>query len=306
MLLLIRRTNFQGKTILNTKRVLRDSLLSLAGLLAFASVAVASTPTLEPGTDRLGGDYKGFALDQPDPQVCRDACANDAACKSYSYVKPGVKGAQAMCFLKNSTPPPRPNDCCSSGAKPTLAFVPGIAMAAAGATAPKLKTLVQGSATAAKLPPLKIPSDLMPQQRMELTGGVDGDLLVRLAPNHMFEPGRGLMHFINPSVVWGGNGGATDPMGVKFGANSDDEAAELNMRLQAGAKALLLVDCKVSAYNKGTVYVVSELLGPEQTFNSSQLVDEHLLFLVNTGGTSFVKITADDTWTFYGCEVRKL
>lgn len=73
--------------------------------------------TLQPGMDRMGGDYRGFALGRPDPQICRQACADDDSCRAYAYVVPGLKGPQAMCFLKNSTPPATPDSRCTSGAK---------------------------------------------------------------------------------------------------------------------------------------------------------------------------------------------
>jgi hypothetical protein len=76
-----------------------------------------TTVTLQPGTDRMGGDFRGFAMPQPDPQQCRQACADDRACRAYTYVNPGLKGPQAMCFLKNSTPPATASGCCTSGQK---------------------------------------------------------------------------------------------------------------------------------------------------------------------------------------------
>lgn len=72
---------------------------------------------MEPGMDRMGGDYKGFALSSADPQLCRVACEQDNACKAYTYVRPGLKGPQAMCFLKSELVPSSPSDCCTSGAK---------------------------------------------------------------------------------------------------------------------------------------------------------------------------------------------
>jgi hypothetical protein len=75
-------------------------------------------PSFEPGTDRMGSDYRGFALVQPDPQLCRRACEGDAHCKAFTFVREGLKGPQAMCFLKNAIPAPRRDDCCTSGAKP--------------------------------------------------------------------------------------------------------------------------------------------------------------------------------------------
>ena len=81
------------------------------------AVANAQAVSLENGMDRLGSDYKGFALGQPDPWLCRQACADDRMCKAYTYVRPGVKGPDAMCYLKSSVPPATPNECCASGMK---------------------------------------------------------------------------------------------------------------------------------------------------------------------------------------------
>jgi hypothetical protein len=73
------------------------------------------TMTMQAGTDRMGGDFRSLALERPDPQQCRQACIDDAACHSYTYVNPGLKGPQAMCFLKNTVPPATPSACCTSG-----------------------------------------------------------------------------------------------------------------------------------------------------------------------------------------------
>jgi len=99
------------------KRLIRQ----LAFLVMFTGLVSASlageSVSLQTGTDRMGGDYKSITLTNADPQLCRQACADDGVCKSYSYVKPGVKGANAMCFLKSSVASVTANDCCSSGVK---------------------------------------------------------------------------------------------------------------------------------------------------------------------------------------------
>jgi hypothetical protein len=82
-----------------------------------APAATGALVSLQPNMDRMGGDYRGFALRTPDPQLCRQACSDDAACRAFTYVVPGLKGPQAMCFLKNSVPPATPDACCTSGAK---------------------------------------------------------------------------------------------------------------------------------------------------------------------------------------------
>lgn len=74
--------------------------------------------TFEHGVDRAGGDYQNFELPEPRPELCRDACKNDGRCRAYTYVKPGVQGSKARCYLKQTVPQPNPNPCCVSGAKP--------------------------------------------------------------------------------------------------------------------------------------------------------------------------------------------
>jgi len=71
----------------------------------------------EPNTDRPGSDYRSFDLREPRPELCRDACWGEAQCRAFTYVRPGVQGPHARCWLKNVVPPARPNDCCLSGMK---------------------------------------------------------------------------------------------------------------------------------------------------------------------------------------------
>ncbi len=86
-------------------------------LRAAPKVAPVLKGGMQRDVDLFGGDYKGFALAQPDPALCRNACNREAACRSWTYTKPGIKGQQAACFLKNTVPQPRPDRCCVSGVK---------------------------------------------------------------------------------------------------------------------------------------------------------------------------------------------
>lgn len=74
--------------------------------------------SVEYDTDRPGADYKEFDLPQARFELCRDACAADVGCKAYTYVKPGVQGPNARCWLKPNAPATLPSDCCISGVKP--------------------------------------------------------------------------------------------------------------------------------------------------------------------------------------------
>lgn len=73
--------------------------------------------TLEYDTDRPGADYRHFELPQAAPEPCRDACAGDPQCQAFTYVKPGVQGSNARCWLKHAVPPAGPSSCCVSGVK---------------------------------------------------------------------------------------------------------------------------------------------------------------------------------------------
>ena len=72
-------------------------------------------PPFEPATNRPGGDYRNFELRTPSVTACRFDCVGDKACVSYTYVKPGVQGPLAHCWLKSSAPAPQADACCESG-----------------------------------------------------------------------------------------------------------------------------------------------------------------------------------------------
>jgi hypothetical protein len=73
--------------------------------------------TVEPNIDRPGMNYTSFDLKKPKPKRCRKACAKDPKCKAYTYVKPGIQGPKARCWLKYGVPPPKNDPCCVSGVK---------------------------------------------------------------------------------------------------------------------------------------------------------------------------------------------
>jgi hypothetical protein len=72
---------------------------------------------MENNVNRPGGDYRSFDLAQAIPQLCRDACFGDSRCRAYTYVRPGIQGPSARCWLKSTVPNPQPNTCCVSGVR---------------------------------------------------------------------------------------------------------------------------------------------------------------------------------------------
>jgi hypothetical protein len=81
-----------------------------------AAVAAAMGPR-EQDKDRYGGDFLGFDVDTARIELCEDACRNDGRCQAWTYVKPGLHGAQARCYLKSVVPALSDNACCVSGTK---------------------------------------------------------------------------------------------------------------------------------------------------------------------------------------------
>lgn len=95
-----------------------------AGLRGFCPVFCLSLMVLfitgqmfaqEQNINRPGGDYKNFPLTKADPYECEKACRNDIRCKAWTYVKPGVQGPKAHCWLKDSIPLPQWDSNCISG-----------------------------------------------------------------------------------------------------------------------------------------------------------------------------------------------
>jgi hypothetical protein len=69
----------------------------------------------EMNIDRPGMNLRNFDLALPDPKLCQNACQQNTACKAWTYVKPGIQGQLARCWLKSGVPAPRQNNCCVSG-----------------------------------------------------------------------------------------------------------------------------------------------------------------------------------------------
>jgi hypothetical protein len=65
--------------------------------------------------DRFGGDFTNFDTPNGDPLLCQGACAGNALCKAWAYLRP-VPPRAAHCWLKSTTPPMTPNKSTTSGA----------------------------------------------------------------------------------------------------------------------------------------------------------------------------------------------
>jgi hypothetical protein len=73
---------------------------------------------MENNTDRPGSDYRRLELVAPDPETCQRACNGQGnRCKAWTYVRPGVQAAKAVCYLKSAQPDAQANGCCISNKK---------------------------------------------------------------------------------------------------------------------------------------------------------------------------------------------
>lgn len=86
-------------------------------LLSAAFVSSASAQTREFGYDRPGLDYKNFELNNPRMVLCEWSCEKEFQCRAWTYVKPGIQGPKARCWLKYAIPRAVKNNCCDSGTK---------------------------------------------------------------------------------------------------------------------------------------------------------------------------------------------
>ena len=72
---------------------------------------------IEPDTHRGGIDFLSFPAIDDRAEVCRDACAAEQSCLAFTYVRRGIQGPRAMCWLKSGVPPAAPDACCASGVR---------------------------------------------------------------------------------------------------------------------------------------------------------------------------------------------
>lgn len=81
------------------------------------AAAPTSLGKFENGINRPGRDYRSFFQSVADPAICEAACWDESQCRAWTWVRPGLQGAQSKCWLKKSIPSARKDDCCTSGTK---------------------------------------------------------------------------------------------------------------------------------------------------------------------------------------------
>lgn len=115
----------------NLMRISTRCLAVVIGLSLASTTAHASGAGWEGGINRPGGDYTSSDLVADNPALCQSECNLSPQCKAWTFVKSGVQGPKAKCWLKSTVPAPVTDPNCVSGVKPVAA---GPAPAAGGGT----------------------------------------------------------------------------------------------------------------------------------------------------------------------------
>ncbi len=98
-------------------RIFKKTTIITVTVLAAYCVMLGPSNAMEYGIDRPGGDYKNFNLKTNNPMQCQSACKAEAACKAWTFVRPGHQGPTARCWLKKTVPASKNAPCCVSGVK---------------------------------------------------------------------------------------------------------------------------------------------------------------------------------------------
>jgi hypothetical protein len=90
---------YKGGRALWASGVVREALGDTNGCSGNPTKTVVAS-----GVDRPGSDIRSIELSQARASWCGYYCAQDARCRAWTYVPPGVQAASAMCWLKNAVP----------------------------------------------------------------------------------------------------------------------------------------------------------------------------------------------------------
>jgi hypothetical protein len=88
------------------------------------------------GVELDGGTYTYFGGANATPDGCQAACRADGQCMAWDYVRPGVFGTDARCFLKNKPSMQVSSPCCIAGFEHQAVINPAAPAAAPVITKP--------------------------------------------------------------------------------------------------------------------------------------------------------------------------
>jgi hypothetical protein len=83
---------------------------AISVLLLYASPSVACGPYCD-----MPGDRGGVAYYIDNAVACESTCDGTPDCAGWTWVKPGLQGPQAVCWIKKQIVSTRRSNCCISG-----------------------------------------------------------------------------------------------------------------------------------------------------------------------------------------------
>lgn len=86
------------------------AVAAISGLLLSASPSMACGPNCD-----MPGDRGGVAHYIDNAVACESTCDGTPGCVGWTWVKPGVQGPQAVCWIKKQIVHTMQSNCCISG-----------------------------------------------------------------------------------------------------------------------------------------------------------------------------------------------
>lgn len=100
------------------------AVLALVLGAGYLSGALGSDPAkadveqgMATGIDFPGGDIERIELTVPDPGLCRQACQANGECRGWTFIKPGIQGPRAVCWVKSAPGIARQDENAISGVR---------------------------------------------------------------------------------------------------------------------------------------------------------------------------------------------
>ncbi|NWH07461.1 MAG: hypothetical protein HXY22_02230 [Alphaproteobacteria bacterium] len=104
-----------GKHV-NAVGLICDQVVSAPPASATGMPREAVVAGMQDNIDRPGSDFDRFQINDQRPDRCQSECnLKSDRCKAWTYVRPGIQGQYAVCYLKNAVPQARADACCISG-----------------------------------------------------------------------------------------------------------------------------------------------------------------------------------------------
>jgi len=94
---------------------LRHLIIASTYTAAFTIQETALADMILSNQNLPGNDYKNLEIQDFD--ACRNICRDERRCQAWTFVKPGIQGPSAHCWLKDKVPTAVRSPCCHSGTK---------------------------------------------------------------------------------------------------------------------------------------------------------------------------------------------